>query len=149
MHDWGDAMRAVDFAKIAAEAELVRVRHMLKRQGMRVAFAAGAAVFAIGVLVLANIAVWQVVRLHLDPIYASLILLGGNLVLALIFGGLAMRSTPSHTEREALDVRKQALTQLQQSVAIGTLIPIAGTLLGMSSRKPKSSSVLGRIFARP
>jgi hypothetical protein len=140
---WADAMRVVNLGRIAAEAELLRVRQMLKRQGMRAAFGAVAAIFVLSVLTLANVAAWQVLRLYLDPIYATLILLGVNLVMAIVFGVLAMKSTPSRTEREALDVRKQALTQLQRSVAIGTLIPIAGALW-RTQRKPRSSGVLSR-----
>jgi hypothetical protein len=51
-------MRAVDLVKIAAEAEILRIQHMLKRQGMRAAFGLVAVVFILGVLVLANVAGW-------------------------------------------------------------------------------------------
>ena len=52
-------MRAVNLAKIAAEAEILRIQHMLKRQGMRAAFGLVAVLFALGVLVLAHVAGWQ------------------------------------------------------------------------------------------
>jgi|tagenome__1003787_1003787.scaffolds.fasta_scaffold20383244_1 hypothetical protein len=53
-------MRAVNLAKIAAEAEILRIQHMLKRQGMRTAFGLVAVIFALGVLVLAHVAGWQI-----------------------------------------------------------------------------------------
>jgi len=54
-------MRAVSLLRVAAEAELLRLRHMLMRQdagGLRVI----AAVFAVCVLVLVNVGGWQVLR---------------------------------------------------------------------------------------
>ena len=49
---------------------------MLIRQGMRAAYGVIAAVFALGVLVLINVAGWQVLRWYVQSIYATLILLG-------------------------------------------------------------------------
>jgi hypothetical protein len=122
-------MRAVNLAKVAAEAEILRLRHMLKRQGIRAAFGLAALIFALGVLVLAHVAGWQVFRLYVPPIYATLILLGVDLVVAAIFGILAAKSLPSHEEREALAIRQRALHEARSSLALGALIPVAGTLL--------------------
>jgi hypothetical protein len=122
-------MRAVRLVKVAAEAEILRIQHMLKRQGMRVAFGLVAVVFGLGVLVLANVAAWQLLRLYVSPISATLILLGVNLVLAAIFGMLAARSSPGRAEREALAIRRRAVNEAQSSLALGALVPIAGTLL--------------------
>ena len=44
----GTAMRPVNMAKIAAEAEIIRLQARLKRQGIRAAFGALAAIFALG-----------------------------------------------------------------------------------------------------
>jgi hypothetical protein len=122
-------MRALNLTKVAAEAEILRIQHMLKRQGMRAAFGLVAVLFVLGVLVLAHIAGWQVLRLYVPPIYATLILLGVDLVIAAIFGILAARSSPSHHEREALAIRQRALHEARSSLALGALIPIAGALL--------------------
>ena len=75
-------MRAGNLAKIATKAEILRIKHMLTRQGMRVAFGLVALVFLVAVLAIANVAIWQVVRMYLSPINATLVLLGGNLLLA-------------------------------------------------------------------
>ena len=44
---------------------------MLKRQKMRAAFGLVAVLFALGVLALAHVAGWQVLRLYLPPISAT------------------------------------------------------------------------------
>ena len=122
-------MRATNLLKVAAEAEILRIQFMLKRQGIRAAFGLVALIFILGVLVLANVAVWQVLRMYIEPIYATLVLLGINLVIAVIFGILAARSSPSSTERDALQVRQRALREARSSLALGALVPAAGVLL--------------------
>ena len=90
-------MRAVSLARVAAEAELLRIQHMLKRQGMRAAFGMIAAVFAVGVLVLCNVAGWQVLRWYVQPIYATLVLL--------LWGSLSGRRIASPASRHSPDER--------------------------------------------
>ena len=88
---------------------------MLKRQGMRAAFGMIAAVFAVGVLVLCNVAGWQVLRWYVQPIYATLVLLGINMVVMAVFAALAARSSPGYAEREALRIRQQAIQEARGS----------------------------------
>jgi hypothetical protein len=116
-------VRSINLLKIAAEAELVRLRAWAARQGRRAAFGAAALVFALGVLTLAEVAGWQAFRLYVAPIYATLILLGINLVITVTFGLLAARSSPSHTEREALQVRRQAVEAARGSLVLTTVVP--------------------------
>ena len=87
-------MRSVNLLKIAAEAEWLRLRELMKRQALRGAYGAIAALFGFAVLTLAEVAAWQALRLKLAAIAATLILLGIDLVLAATFGYLATRSTP-------------------------------------------------------
>lgn len=122
-------MRAGNLAKIAIEAEILRIRHMLTRQGMRVAFGLVALVFLVAVLAIANVAIWQVVRMYVSQINATLVLLGGNLLLAIIFGVLAARSSPSQMEREALAIRQRALGEARSALALTALIPAAAAIL--------------------
>jgi hypothetical protein len=122
-------VRSINLLKVAAEAEMVRLRALMARQGRRAAFGAAAFIFALGVLTLAEAAGWQVLRLYVAPLYATLILLGINLVIAAIFGFLAARSSPSHTEVEALHVRRQALEGARGSLVFTAAIPAATTLL--------------------
>jgi hypothetical protein len=133
-------MRATNLVKVAAQAEILRIQYMLKRQGRRAAFGLVAVVFILGALALANIVGWQVARFYVAPIYASLIMLGANLLIAMIFGLLAARSSPSRHEREALDVRQRALREARSSLALGAVIPVAGALL----RSRRRQSNVGR-----
>jgi hypothetical protein len=140
-----DTAIAADLVKVAAQAEILRIQHMLKRQGVRAAYGLVAAIFAIGVLVLANVAAWQTLRLYLSPIYASLVMLGVNLVLAALFGLLAARSSPSRDEREALAIRQRALGEARNSLALGALVPAAGALLRSRRTKGHKLPFWGRL----
>ena len=138
-------MRVTNLAKVAAQAEILRIQYMLKRQGTRAAFGLVALIFAVAVLVFANIIGWQVVRLYVSAIYASLIMFGINLVIAAIFGFLAARSTPSREEQEALDLRRQAVHEVRNSLALGALVPVAGTLLRAWRNPPQKRSFWPRL----
>jgi hypothetical protein len=123
--DVGDpAVRSINLLKIAAEAELLRLRTVVARQGRRAAFGIIAFIFVLGVLVLAEAAGWQALRIYVVSIVATLILLGVNLIIAGIFGVLAARSSPGHVEREALRVRRQALEAARGSMAFTAAVPL-------------------------
>lgn len=122
-------MRSANLVKIAAEAEVLRLRALIKRQVRRGTYGTIAATFAVAVLTLAEVAAWQGLRLKVEAIPATLILLGINLLIAAVFGLMAARSTPSRTEQEALRVRRQALDAARGSLAFATLVPTATHLL--------------------
>ena len=109
---------------------------MLARQSRRAAFGAVALVFALAVLTLAEVVGWQVLRLWVTAIAATVILLGINLVIAAIFGLLAARSSPSHAEQEALRLRQQALDAARGSLFLTAAVPVATRLLGRRSWFP-------------
>ena len=56
-------------------------------------------------------------------------LLGVGLVVAAIFGILAAKDLADGDEHEALTIRHRALHEARSSLALGALIPVAGTLL--------------------
>jgi hypothetical protein len=122
-------MRAANLARLAAQAEALRIQHMLKRQGMRAALGLIGVIFVFGVLVWIHAAAWQGLLMYVRAIYATLIMLGVDLVIAIILGLLAAKSSPGRTEREALEVRKRALGEARNSLALGGIIPVAGALL--------------------
>jgi hypothetical protein len=121
-------MRTGNLAKVAAEAEILRIKHMLKRQGIRAGFGLVAAVFVLADLVLIDVVIWQLLRMIVAPIFATLILLVVNLLLSVVFGVLAAKSSPGQTEREALAIRQRAVAEARNSLALGTLVPVIGTL---------------------
>ncbi len=98
------------------------------RQGRRVGFGVAALIFGLGFLASLEIAGWQVARMYMEPIYATLCVMGFNLVIAAGFAVVAMRSSPSRAEIDALDVRKKAVQALRTSMTISALIPAAGYL---------------------
>jgi hypothetical protein len=122
-------MRAVNLVKVAGQAEVLRLQHMMKRQGMRAAYGLIAALFFIGVLVLAHVVAYQLLRMHLEPLYATLILLAVDFVLAAIFGLMAAKSSPGRAERDALDIRQRALVEARSALPLTAVVPIAGALL--------------------
>ena len=102
---------------------------MAVRQGRRAAFGAVALLFVLAVLVLGELAAWLALSLRFAAIPATLILLGINLIIAIPFGLLAARSSPSHAEREALQVRQQSLDAARGALSLAALVPIGNTLL--------------------
>lgn len=136
-------MRSVNLLKLAFDAEILRLRAMATRQGRRAAFGSAALVFGLAVLALAEVAGWQGLRLCVQAIAATLILLGINLALATVFGLLAARSSPGHAEQEALRVRQQALDAARGSLFITAALPTATALLGFNRRGGRRRSWLG------
>jgi uncharacterized membrane protein len=140
-------VRSINLLKLALDAEILRLRAMVARQSRRAAFGSMAFVFALAVLALAEIAGWQGLRLRVEAIPTTLILLGINLVIAGVFGLLAARSSPGRTEQEARRVRQQALDAARGSLFVTTAVPAATALLGFDRRGGRRYSWL-RLFRR-
>jgi hypothetical protein len=124
-------VRSIKLLRLALDAELLRLRAMMARQGRRAIFAAIALIFALAVLALAEATGWLALRHRVESIPATLILLGVNLVIAAIFGVLAARSSPTSTEQEALRVRRQALDAARGALAFTAAVPAVTRLLGI------------------
>jgi hypothetical protein len=122
-------MRSINLLKIAAEAELMRLRAWMQRHAQRGVYGAVATVFGVAMLALGEVAGCQALLLKFQPIPAALILLGINLLITVVFGLLAARSAPGGTEWEALQVRQQALEAAPGSVAFTMTLPAAASLL--------------------
>jgi TRAP-type C4-dicarboxylate transport system permease small subunit len=114
-------MRTLRLARIAAEAEGLRLRERAQRTAVRVAFGMVAMVFMLGVLVFLHIAAWYWIRQSWEQQYAALTLAGADFVLALALALLASRSTPSRVELDALAVRQRAMESAVSSIAISSL----------------------------
>lgn len=123
-------MRSVNLLNVAFDAEALRMREMAARQGRHAAVAFVALIFALAVLALAEATGWLALRLRFQPIPVALILLGVNLVITAIFGVVAARSSPGHTEQEALRVRRQALGAARGTLALTAAVPAVTRLLG-------------------
>ena len=129
-------MRSVELAKVAAAAESLRLKRVASRQVARVVCGAGAAVFAIGVLVLIHVVVYHLLTPGLvSPVWASLILLAIDAAAAGMLAISARSNTPDAIELEALEVRRQAVTELRKAT---TFVALAGEVAGMALRRPRT-----------
>ena len=114
-------MRTLRLARVAAEAEGLRLRYRARRAATRLVFALLAFAFLLSALLFAHIAVWYWLRQYWPPHYVGLAFFGGDAVLAILLALLASRSKPGRMEREALAVRQSALEGSYRSVAWSTL----------------------------
>ena len=119
-------MRAIRLVRVAAEAEKLRIKRLIRRMARRLAFAAVGAIFVLGVLVLLHLALWQYAVTLMQPIGASLSLAGLDAVIAVVLLALASRSGEDEIEVEAALLRDRAVDELKQSVAVVALLqPLA------------------------
>ncbi|HLJ05754.1 MAG TPA: hypothetical protein VKT26_05755 [Acetobacteraceae bacterium] len=114
-------MRALRLARIAAEAEGLRLRHRAQRALIAAILASIASVFMLGALVFCHLAAWFYLRAHWQPPETALILAGADVLLALVLVLVAARSTTSRVEVEALAVRQRALESIGSTLAISAL----------------------------
>jgi cobalamin biosynthesis protein CobD/CbiB len=140
-------VQSINLLKLALDSEILRLRAMLARQSRRAAFGSIALVFALAVVALAEVAGWQGLRLCVEAIPTTLILLGINLAITAVFSLLAVRSSPGHAEQEALRARRQALDAARGSLFITAAVPAATALLGFDRRRGRWRSWL-RLFRR-
>jgi arginine exporter protein ArgO len=115
-------VRSLSLARIAAQAEKLHLRHMLRRQATRAAFAAVAVVFLLAALALVHVAGVAALADRVTPIQALLIVAGIDVVLAVVLGLLAARDVPGRVEREALQVRVQAIEEAVETVVVVSLL---------------------------
>jgi hypothetical protein len=131
-------MRPYRLARIAAEAEGVRLRGLVSRIVTRAIMGVVALLFVLGAIVFAHLAAWYWVRTGLEQTFlgAAGILGGGDLLIAVILGFLASRSTPSRVEREALEVRRKAIEGIGSALSLTQLVmPILRFAVDMRRRK--------------
>jgi hypothetical protein len=131
-------MRPVRLARIAAEAEGLRLRGMMTRIVTRVIFAFVAGFFLLGALAFAHLAAWYEIRTALNQTYLATagILGGADLLIAIILLLLASRSSPSRVEIEAREVRRKALQGLASALSLAQLVlPLLRMVSGARRRR--------------
>jgi hypothetical protein len=114
-------MRTLRLARIAAEAEGLRLRYSARRASIRAVLGLVALSFLLSALTFCQIAAWYWLRASWDRPAAALILAGAELVVAVILGLLAARSSPGRVEVEALAVRNRALESATSGLALSAL----------------------------
>ncbi|MFL5285061.1 MAG: hypothetical protein ACJ8AW_29830 [Rhodopila sp.] len=131
-------LRPVRLARIAAEAEGVRLRGFAARIATRAAFAAVALVFLLAVLVFVHVAAWYALfSIAGLSFLASTGIVGGvDLLLAIILGLVARSSRPTEVEAEALDVRRRAVQGLPSTLSASQLmLPVLQAAANVRQRR--------------
>jgi hypothetical protein len=131
-------VRVFRLVRVAAEAEGVRLRGFAGRIVTRAILGLIALLFLMGAIASAHLAAWYWLRTGLDqtPAAAAGILGGADLVVAVVLGFLATRSTPGRVEVEALEVRRKALQGIGDTFSLAQLvIPILRIVANM--RRPR------------
>lgn len=139
-------MRTFRLARVAAQAELLRLRRFVRRQAVRAALGATAAVFLLGCLAWLHVTgYFALLRAGILPLWDSLILAGVDVVIAVVFGLLALRDSPGRVEREALQVRRAAQAQMTEAAAMTAVV---GPLLRSLGLRRLYSVALAALMAR-
>ncbi len=131
-------MRTLRLARIAAEAEGLRLRRQLQRTAIRMAIGLIGLMFLGWALAFAHVAAWFWLRQGVgwaEPGAAAAVA-AVDLVVAAFLVLLMARSSPGRVEMEALQVRQQALESATSSFAIATmLVPTLRLVLNLLRRK--------------
>lgn len=115
-------MRSLRLARIAAEAEGLRLRYTARRTAVRAILGLAALALTLGAVAFGHVALWYWLRRSFEPPSVALIIAGGELGLALILGLIAARSSPGRIEAEALAVRRRALENATSGLAVSALL---------------------------
>ena len=135
-------MRTAELGRAAAQAELLRIKRLIRRQAMRAVWGAVAGVFVIAMLVMIHvIAYFALVPGTLSPLLGAVVLFVFDLVATAIFGIMAMRGAPDAIEIEAKLIRDRSLHEMKQSFAIGAVVSSVTRLAFRSSGKKSGLSV--------
>lgn len=121
-------MRAAQLARIAAQAEKLRLQRIARRQAIRAGCAAVAVVFLLAALAVLHVLIVISIARTTGPATATAIMLAIDVVLALLFGVMAMRSAPDAMEEEARMVRDRALDQMKEALALAAIIGPLGKI---------------------
>lgn len=116
-------MRLFRLLQLAAQAEALRWRRTGRGYAIQAGMGAGAAVFALMMLIMLHLALFQWLSgTNLGPVLAALVVAGGDLVVAGLFGFLATRSGLDPVAVEAERVRDNALRQVGDQTARAAVI---------------------------
>lgn len=123
-------MRTVELARVALAAEGLYLRRVARRQALRGAFAVAAAIFAVLMLAVLHIVLYQLARLWLSPLLSAVVVFVLDIVVTGILATLALRGAPDPVETEARQIRVQAVAELRASLtAMGMAAEMAGLLM--------------------
>ncbi len=117
-------VRPLRLARVAAQAEVLVVRRQMAGYARRAVWAAAAAVFALGVLILAHIIAYMALRQYamFGPIPAAAIVLAADLVITIVFAVMASGEVRDPILDDARRLRDQSLDQARQSMTLAAMV---------------------------
>jgi hypothetical protein len=117
-------VRLLRLARIAAEAEGLRLRRRVRRAAIRGALSLIALVWLLGAIVFAHVAIWNWLEASVGwtPLGTAWALAGGDVVIALALCLVAALIGPGRVEIEALAVRARAIEAATSSLAVSTML---------------------------
>ena len=115
-------MLPLRLARVAMEAEVLRLTHRLRRALLGVALGGFAAALVLVALGFIHVAIWYWLRESFPAKYVALMFAGADVVLAIILIVIATRSSPGRVELEALVVRRRAMDDAAASIGFSALL---------------------------
>ena len=128
-------MRAWRLARVALEAETLRLSLRAKRTAIRIAVGYLAVAVLFCALCFAHLAAWFWPRDRLPPVETAGVFAAADLVLAAGLAWFALHSRPNAVERDALAVRRRALDEIGDSLNTSALLLRASELLWNAKAK--------------
>jgi hypothetical protein len=118
-------MRLISLLRLAAQAESLRWRRMGRGYAIQAALGAGAAAFALMLLVMLHVAALIWLAEGRNGVSAALIVAFADLVILAVLGWLAARPVVDPVAAEAERVRDDALRQVgDQTARVAMLAPL-------------------------
>ena len=132
-------MRTLRLARIAAEAEGVRLREQARRTLVRAVLGAIAMIFLLAAVVFGHLAAWYWLRSFWARLDSALAITGADLIIAVLLTVVAALWSPGRLEIEALAVRRQALDGAIGSVAVSALVArLLRQVVGLLARRKET-----------
>jgi hypothetical protein len=142
-------MRTLRLAKVAAQAEVLRLKEMARRQARRAAVAAVGGFFLIAFLVAGHIAIGMALVPWVTPLQAVLIVAAGDLVVGIVLVLIASRSKPGQIEVEATEMGLRVRDELRQALTVPSMLGGAARTVGFDTIVRFAWSLIsGRAFRR-
>ena len=126
-------MRLFRLAQAAWQAESLYLRRTSRGYAVQAGYGAGAVVFALLLLLMLHIAAFAALVPGIGPVWAALVVAGGDLVLAGILGTLARNPPRDPVAEEALRIRQAATAQLSDGAMRAAML--APLLRSQSAKK--------------
>lgn len=117
-------IRSLRLARIAAEAEGLRLQRLARRTAIRIALGLVALFFLFCAFAVFHVGVWFLLRNDLgwQAQTVGLAMAGFDFFIAIVVGVIAAMSSPGRVEAEALEVRRRALENATTNIGLSAMV---------------------------